>query len=149
MRLLSVCAVFSAAALAMVANGSAGASTDGLVNTRWQLVSVETGDGQTPTEVDAPRKYTVAFDSDGYAAFRVDCNRGVGSWQAAAPTAPSDVGSMSFGPIALTRMACPDPSLDQQVGAILAAVHSYRMADGHLSLIGDAGVLNWDAVPTL
>lgn len=133
-------------AVAVAMAGSAGASHDELTGTRWQLVSIDTGDG--PTDVDTPRNYTMAFGADGNTAFRVDCNRGVGSWQATPPAAPSESGSLSFGPIALTRMACPEPSLAQQVGIMLAAVQSYRLTDGHLALIGDAGMLNWDSVPT-
>lgn len=137
----------AAGAVALTVAGSAGASPDVLAGTRWQLVSIDNSDGAT--DVDTPRSYTMAFGADGNAAFRVDCNRGVGSWLATPPAAPSEPGGLSFGPIALTRMACPQPSLDHQVGVMLAAVRAYRLTAGHLALIGDAGTLNWDAVPAL
>jgi len=149
MRALLAYAVVGAAALTMMWAGPAGAEPGPLVDTRWQLVSIETADQPDPTEVDFPARYTLAFGGDGQAAVRVDCNRGAGRWQATAPSEPSTLGSLRFGPIALTLMACPEPSLGSQVSSMLDGVHSYQMTAGHLSLVGDGGTLNWDAVPTL
>jgi len=103
-------------------------------------------DEQGTTAVDDPARYTVAFGADGHAAFRIDCNRGSASWQATA-SAP-DSGSLRFGLIALTRMACPQPSLEQRVITALGYVRGYRLIDGRLymSLLADGGILHWQPV---
>ena len=104
-------------------------------------------DEQPTTTIDDPAKYTVTFGADGRAAFQVDCNRGNGSWTAAA--AASDSGSLSFGPIALTKMFCPQPSVDTTVAADLGRVRSYLLSDGklHLSMEADSGIMHWEPQP--
>ena len=104
-------------------------------------------DEQPGITIDDPAKYTVAFGDDGHAAFQVDCNRGNGSWTAAA--ASSDSGSLTFGPIALTRMFCPPPSVDTEVAADLGRVRSYLLSDGtlHLSMEADSGIMHWEPQP--
>ena len=116
-------------------------AADPLIGTNWQLVGIESmsPEEQPNTTIDDPSKYTVTFGDDGRAAFLVDCNRGSSTWQfsAAAP----DSGSLTFGPIALTRMFCPQPSADAPVAAALGRVRSYLLSDGklHLSLEADGG----------
>ncbi len=124
--------------------GSAAASPNPLVGTTWQLVSMESTGGEPgTTAVDVPTKYTVTFGDGGHAAFRIDCNRGSGSWDAEASS--PETGSLTFGPIAVTRMACLGPTLDYQVSSMLGGVRSYRFShDGSLSLVGDAGTLSWE-----
>ena len=104
-------------------------------------------DEQPGIAIDDPAKYTVAFGDDGHAAFQVDCNRGNGSWTAAA--AASDSGSLTFGPIALTKMFCPQPSADTAVAAGLGRVRSYLLSDGklHLSMEADSGIMHWEPQP--
>jgi heat shock protein HslJ len=137
----------SAAAAILAGCGSATAS-DPLAGTTWRLVSIESmSDEQPTTTIDDPAKYTVTFGADGRAAFQVDCNRGNGSWTAAA--AASDSGSLSFGPIALTKMFCPQPSVDTTVAADLGRVRSYLLSDGklHLSMEADSGIMHWEPLP--
>jgi heat shock protein HslJ len=139
--------LLSAAAAALAGCSSATAS-DPLVGTTWRLVSIESmSDEQPTTTIDDPAKYTVTFGADGRAAFQVDCNRGNGSWTAAA--AASDSGSLSFGPIALTKMFCPQPSVDTTVAADLGRVRSYLLSDGklHLSMEADSGIMHWEPQP--
>lgn len=134
-----------AAATTLTACATTAAATDSLTGTTWQLVGIESmAPEQPPITVDDPSKYTVAFGDDGQAVFQVDCNRGNGTWQATA--AAPDSGSLTFGPIALTRMYCPQPSLDSKVTAALGEVRSYLLADGrlHLSLAVDSGILHWE-----
>ena len=73
----------------------------------------------------------------------MDCNRGSSAWQFSA--AAADSGSLTFGPIALTRMFCPQPSSDTVVAAALGRVRSYLIRDGklHLSLEADGGIMHW------
>jgi heat shock protein HslJ len=127
--------------------GSTAPPTHPLDGTSWRLVSIESmDDAQGTTTVDDPTKYMVTFRGDGSAAFRIDCNRGSGSYRTTASSA--DSGSLTFGPIATTRMACPQPSLEQQVATALGYVRGYRIVDGrlHLSLLADGGILTWEPV---
>lgn len=131
-------------ALALAACGSA-AAADPLTGTTWQLTGMTSmAPGEEPnTTIDDPTKYTVTFGSDGRAAFQVDCNRGNSTFTAASSATNS--GTLTFGPIALTRMFCPQPSADTKVAAALGRVRSYLISDGtlHLSLEADGGVMNW------
>ena len=146
MRRTMVLGAALGSALAIAASGCGTAeASDPLTGTSWQLLSIESmAPGEQPgTTIDDPAKYTVSFGDDGRAVFGVDCNRGNSSWQAEA-TAP-DSGSLTFGPIALTRMFCPQPSADTQVAAALGRVRSYLISDGqlHLSLEADSGIMHW------
>lgn len=137
----------SAAAAALAGCGYA-TTSDPLAGTTWRLVSIESmSDEQPTTTINDPAKYTVTFGDDGRAAFQVDCNRGNGSWTATA--AASDSGSLTFGPIALTRMFCPQPSVDTTVAADLGRVRSYLLSDGklHLSMEADSGIMHWEPPP--
>lgn len=100
-------------------------------------------DEQPSVAIDDPARYTVEFGDDGRAAFTVDCNRGNATWQA--EPAAADSGGLTFGPLALTRMLCPQPSADTKVTAALGRVRSYLLTDGqlHLSLEADSGVMHW------
>lgn len=135
----------------VVAGCGPAAAAPPLTGTTWQLVSIEsTAPAEQPgTVIDDPSKYTVSFGEDGRAAFRVDCNRGSASWQIDAMGAP-DSGSLTFGPIALTRMFCPQPSADTTVAAALGRVRSFLLADGllHLSMAVDGGIMHWEPVAT-
>ena len=135
------------AALAISAAGCGSASAaDPLTGTTWQLVGIDSmaPEEEPNTTIDDPSKYTVTFGDDGRAAFQVDCNRGSSTWQAE-PAAP-DSGSLTFGPVALTRMFCPQPSADAKVAAALGQVRSYLLSDGklHLSLFADGGIMHWE-----
>ena len=140
--------ILVSAVAAALAGCSSATASDPLVGTTWRLVSIESMSDEQPTAtIDDPAKYTVTFGADGRAAFQVDCNRGNGSWTAAA--AASDSGSLTFGPIALTRMFCPQPSADTTVAADLGRVRSYLLADGklHLSMEADSGIMHWEPQP--
>ena len=138
--------VLAIAALASLAAGcSATASGDPLAGTTWQLMSIESmaPDEQPSITIDDPSKYTVTFGEDGRVAFQVDCNRGTATWQAEPSGSAS--GTLTFGPVALTRMFCPQPSADTQVASAHGRVRSYLISDGqlHLSLEADSGVMDW------
>ncbi|CAN5449276.1 hypothetical protein BH09ACT7_BH09ACT7_20700 [soil metagenome] len=124
------------------------ASTDEprtLAGTSWQLAAIQSmDDAQGTTDVPDPSKFTVKFGTDGRAAFQLDCNSGSGSFEAK-PSGDGTSGSLTFGPVATTLMGCPQPSLDQQVGAALPQVRGYLFADDRLnmSLMADGGILTW------
>ncbi|MGV1088462.1 MAG: META domain-containing protein [Mycobacterium sp.] len=136
--------ILPALALAMAGCGSA-AAADPLTGTSWQLLSIESmSPAEEPsTTIDEPGLYMVTFGDDDRASFQVHCNRGSSTWQATA--AAPDSGSLTFGPMALTRMMCPQPSPDTKVTAALGRVRSYLIADGklHLSLEADGGIMHW------
>ena len=144
----------TAATLAVVAAFSAtGCSTpeptDRLTGTTWRLLDIESITSEAPgTDIEDPAEYTVTFGQDGKAGFRVDCNRGNSTW--AADPLVGDSGTLSFGPIALTRMMCPQPSVDTEVAKALGLVRSYLFSDGrlHLSLEADGGIMHFEPQPT-
>jgi heat shock protein HslJ len=76
----------------------------------------------------APERYTLQFVDDGRVLVRADCNRGSGRYTAD----PS--GTLTLGPIALTKMGCPAGSLDSVFVRDLAEVVGYRVEGDTLRL---------------
>jgi heat shock protein HslJ len=122
------------AALAGRAAALPPASTE-LEGTSWQLVRFQGGDDTTLTPDDGS-KYTIAFDAGGQLTARLDCNRGRGTWKS------SGTNQLQFGPLALTRAACPPGSLHDQIVKQWGSIRSYVIKDGHLflSLMADGGI---------
>lgn len=119
-------------------DATATTAADGLAGTAWQLVRITTTDpathqatGSDTAEPRNPAEYTLRFDADGRVAVRADCNRGGGSWT-------TDGASLSFGPLAMTRVMCPPGSLHDRFVAALASVRSFVLADGRLRLAAPA-----------
>jgi para-nitrobenzyl esterase len=110
-----------------------------LGGTSWQLVKFEGGDGTLLTP-DDKSKYTIAFGTDGRVSVRIDCNRGSGTYASTQPP------QLEFGPLALTRVACPPGSLHDQIVRQWPFVRSYVMRDGHLflSLMADGGIYEFE-----
>lgn len=110
-----------------------------LGGTSWQLVKFQGGDGSVATP-DVKSKYTVAFAADGIINMRIDCNRGRGGWKSAAP------GQVEFGPMAITRAACPPGSLHDHIVKRWPYVRSYVIKDGrlYLSLMADGGIYEFE-----
>lgn len=116
-----------------------------LAGTRWQLLAFQSmDDAQGTTRVTEPAHYTVTLGADGRAAFRLDCNRGAGSWQAEAGSDGS--GALRFGQIAMTRALCAPGSLDAKLARDLGFVRSFVLKDGHLfmALMADGGIYEWE-----
>jgi para-nitrobenzyl esterase len=111
-----------------------------LAGTSWELVELRSPeDSIGVVRVDDPARYTLAFNADGSAALRLDCNRGRGTWRSEAP------GRVEFGPVATTRMMCPDGSLDARLGRELSFVRVYAL-DGdtlRLEMMADGGQQLW------
>lgn len=112
----------------------------GLAGTQWRLTAIEAADAAVaPSRPADPSKYTLVFGADGRVAAQLDCNRGSGTWTSAAP------GQLQFGPIATTRMFCPQPSLGDALARQLGEVRAYSV-DGvslRLSLQNNGGTLVW------
>ena len=126
---------------------AAGASeVVGLSGTRWRLVEFESMDDATgTTRPEDPADYTLAFDADGTVAMRLDCNRGTGPWSAT-PGETGQTGSLTIGPLAVTRALCPPPSMGEQIARDMDYVRGYMLRDGRLSLslMADGGIYLWE-----
>ncbi len=116
-------------------------ASPGLAGTSWQLVRFQGGDGTTLTPDDRA-KYTIEFGANGQMTARVDCNRGRGTWTSAGAN------QLRFGPLALTRAACPAGSLHDQIVKQWGFIRSYVMRDGHLflALMADGGIYEFEPV---
>lgn len=120
----------------------------GLAGTRWRLVDFQSMDDAQGRRAPADRdRYVVVFGADGRASLQIDCNRGSATWQA---ERSGDRGSLTFGEIATTRMACPPPTMAPLLEAQLPYVRSYVHTAGrlHMSLMADGGILTWEPAPS-
>lgn len=124
-----------------VTGGQASSSPSELAGTSWQLVQFRGSDGQALAP-DNATNYTVAFSADGVVNVRFDCNRGRGGWKSAGKS------RIEFGPMALTRAACPPGSLHDSLVKHWDYIRSYLLRDGHLylSLMADGGT--YEFAPT-
>ena len=116
-----------------------------LAGTDWTLLEYGTGEhGNGLVEVPL-NTYTMRLEDDGSARFRLDCNRGNGSWQAAGSL---QSGSLSFGPVATTRAYCGDEAIDQELVTDLQRVTSYSQYDGRLTmtLTDSETIYVWDRI---
>ena len=118
-----------------LANDAAAASPP-LEGTTWTVDSIVSGStaSSLPAGVRAP---TVLFDG-GNVTVDTGCNTGRGSYTMGPST-------LTFGPIATTRMACADPAasqVEQTVLGVLSGGIIWGIDDGPLSLRnGDTGLL--------
>ena len=122
---------------------SAAPAADVIAGSTWELIAFESSDDAQGTTRPAPdQPYSVSFGADGSASFRLNCNRGSARWSAS-PAAGG--GALAFGPLAMTRAFCPQPSLDTRIAQHLEFVRSYRITDGVLSmsLMADGGIYRW------
>ena len=120
-----------------------------LAGSRWQLITIQSmDDAQGTTRIGDPARFTLQFGADGHATMQLDCNRGMGSFEAS-PASDGTSGSLTFGPVAATRAMCPPPHLDERVARQLPYVRSYLFKDGrlYLSLMADGGILEWQPAP--
>jgi heat shock protein HslJ len=92
-----------------------------LTGTTWVVTTVLSRD--VASSIPAGVRATLQFGKDGRVAVSTSCNSGGGTWTL-------DGKNISFGPIALTKMACGRASMDMEraVVATLAADHlTYRI----------------------
>jgi heat shock protein HslJ len=108
------------------------AATD-LDNSSWKLVSYFDGNGDTPHALPADVEVTLTFQG-GAAGGHSACNRYRGDVTVGEDT-------LVFGQMVATRMACPPPrmEIEQAYLRALAAVAAWRLADGTLTLLDNAG----------
>ena len=131
-----------------IAPGGNPSNQQQFASTTWQLLSIQSmDDAQGTTKVADPSRFTLEFGRDGRAAFRLDCNRGMGDYKLT-PAGDGNSGSLSFGPIAATRALCPPPHLDERIARDMAHVRGYRLKEGklYLTLMADGGIYEWAPV---
>jgi heat shock protein HslJ len=101
-----------------------------LIDTLWLWTA---RDAATPIEVPNPENYNIIFNEDGTFFAGLDCNRGGGSY-----ATPGD-GAISMELGMVTRAACPEDSLFNQMSEIFANAASYEVVeDGEVLLITSA-----------
>lgn len=118
----------------------------GLSGTQWRLVEFQSMDDAVgTTRPEDPSAYTLAFNADGTVAMRLDCNRGTGPWSAT-PGETGQTGSLTIGPLGVTRALCPPPSMGEQIARDMDYVRGYMLRDGQLSLslMADGGIYLWE-----
>ncbi|MCU0620784.1 MAG: META domain-containing protein [Gemmatimonadales bacterium] len=94
-----------------------GVQAQGLTGGTWEWIGT-----QTPVELirpDDPAKYTLRLGADGKVTGKADCNSLNGSYTT------SSERQLSFGPLATTRMLCPQPSRGEWYVKSLGYVRSY------------------------
>lgn len=128
--------------------GGGAAFADGenpLVGTRWQLVEfISMDDAQGVTRPADPSSYTMELREDGKAYLRLNCNLAKGEW-GAEPAGEGSSGTFTLKNLAMTRAACPPPSMDTFIALQAEYIRSYLLRDGmlHLSLMADGGIFTW------
>jgi|GEM_PF-2547452 len=110
-----------------------------VLNKTWQWEATVTPVERI--EVPAPERYTVLLEDGGNVQARFDCNNGGGEYRIAA-------GTLTFGPLFATRMACPEGSLDAPFMRDLQRVESFFVENGqlYLELPYDSGTMRFREV---
>lgn len=127
---------------------TAGAQKSALAASAWNLVSfTSSSDTVGVIRPQASDQFQLEFGADGKAAFRFDCNRGSGSWQAV--ETPDGSGALRFGAVATTRAMCPPQAMNARLPGDIEFVRGYRIAGDRLflSLMADGGVYEWSRRP--
>lgn len=142
-------AVLGLAALGMAAcsslpKGDTAASEPKTLVGTWQLVQFQPNDANSaPVKPDMPDKYELTFLSGGRVAMKVDCNHATAIWE----MTPTDGthGHLTFGPLAMTRMACPTDGLHTNWELDVNSVADYAVDGDTLSLglQGGKGAYTW------
>jgi heat shock protein HslJ len=108
--------------------------THPLTGTDWQLVAIDTSGSTTTLTPTLQRRHTLAFADGGEVELQLDCNRGRSTWTAGQPA--NGAGTISFGPVASTKMLCPKPSFgDQLAGGLADAQRFITTLDGRQLVI--------------
>lgn len=119
----------------------------GLGGSEWRLVEFQSmDDAQGVTRPADPARYTLAFASDGALSARLDCNRGMGTWRNDLANATG--GTLVFGPMAVTKVLCPEPTMGEWLERQLPNVRNFTIRDGkmHMALMADGGIIVWEPV---
>jgi heat shock protein HslJ len=97
-----------------------------LQGTAWKWLQTELPAG-AGAQVSDPVRYTLEFLSDSTVSVLADCNRGSGAYS-------RNGDRLTLGPLAATRMVCPEGSLGVEFLGQLSTVTAAAAADGSLRL---------------
>lgn len=111
-----------------------------LEGSEWQLAAIHTSGSTTTLTPALQARHTLAFGPDGALALQLDCNRGRASWSAGKQR--NGAGTITIGPVASTRMLCPEPSFGNQM-ASLAEARTYVLTADARELVIETGTLRF------
>ena len=100
-----------------------------LAGTSWTATGINNGKGALEG-TDATAGVTLTFNDDGTVSGSGGCNTYSGSYTT------DDAGAVTFGPLAMTMMACEDAKMqvEQQFSAAMANVTTYQIEGNNLTL---------------
>ena len=101
-----------------------------LEGTKWNWLGTQTGTEKVVASM--PIKYSLDFRTANTVYVRADCNTGSGSYKV-------EGDNISFGPMAMTMMACPPGSQDLQFKQGLGVANTYKVVLDHMIFIGNDG----------
>ena len=107
--------------------GKTSARTGSLTGGEWQLTQIEgrtfaaTGDS-----------FTLNLSADNKVTGKGDCNRLTGTY-----TSDRNKSTLSFGPMAATRMMCPNQANEDRFVRMLGEIDSYKIDGRMLMLFAD------------
>jgi len=126
--------IFTAAALLVAMTACGGAeSRKPLEETAWKLVSME---GIPASAIDSEEDaFTLLFSSEDMSvAGRTNCNLFFGNYETAD-------GTLAFGEMGMTRMACPDMEHEDAFMRMFGQVDGFAIDGDRLTLTGDGKTL--------
>ena len=102
----------------------------GLEGTKWNWLGTQTGTEKVVASM--PIQYSLDFKTATTVSVRADCNTGSGSYKL-------EGDHITFGPMAMTMMACPPGSQDLQFKQALGVANTYKVVLDHMIFIGNDG----------
>lgn len=130
----SVIVAVLAVAVASACNENPVASSD-IFGETWELASLQRN-GSDVVVVQEPSKYTLRLENDARASVKSDCNSCGGSYSI-------DGSTLKVGPIACTRVACAEGSLDPEYPRTLEGSKTVLLNDSELVIRGDGVTLRF------
>ena len=111
-----------------------------LEGSEWQLTEIHTPGSTTTLTAPVQARHTLAFGAEGLLTLQLDCNRGRSTWTADKPR--NGAGALTIGPVASTRMMCPEPSFGNQL-ASLSEAKTYALTLDRRELVIETGTLRY------
>ena len=114
-------------------------SPDAVIGLLWQWVGTSAPDDDI--SVAEPERYLLLLNAEGRAEIEFDCNSGGGDYSI-------DEGSLAFGPLISTRMACPDDTQDFVYMSQLQRATTFYVEGGelHVELAMGGGTMRFAPV---
>ena len=137
-------ATFAAATMMTLAACATTSMPHPLEGSEWQLAAIDTSGSTTTLDPSLQARHTLSFGPDGQLSAQLDCNRGRASWTAGEPR--NGAGSLDIGPVASTRMLCPEPSFGNQLADGLGKAKSYVLTADRRQLVIETGTLRFTFV---